>query len=80
LHWHIDYLNSHEGDAEVVDVWWQVGLQRQECESANAAKRLPGASLPAMGFGASDCGCDTHLVHVSEKPEVTSLGHKWEKG
>ena len=73
LHWHIDYLNSHEGGAEVVDVWWQTGADRVECEYAGAARRLPGASLPAQGFGASDCDCDTHLVHVSDKPDATSL-------
>jgi Uri superfamily endonuclease len=73
LHWHIDYLNSQQGGAEVVDVWWQTGKERLECDFADAARRLQGATLPAHGFGSSDCGCDTHLVHVSEKPDITGI-------
>ncbi|NQW17109.1 MAG: GIY-YIG nuclease family protein [Chloroflexi bacterium] len=72
-HWHIDYLNCEEDGAAVVDVWWRTGSERLECEWAAEAKQLPGASVPAMGFGASDCGCDSHLVHVSEKPEPMQM-------
>ncbi len=73
-HWHIDYLNSVEVGAAVTEVWWQAGQKRLECEWAAAASRLPGASMPAPGFGASDCGCDGHLVRVDRKPDPASMG------
>ncbi len=73
-HWHIDYLNSGESGATVIDVWWQAGQERLECVWAAAALRLPGASTPAPGFGASDCRCDSHLVRVGERPTRPSSG------
>jgi Uri superfamily endonuclease len=74
LHWHIDYLNSAENGAVVTEVWWQAGRKRLECEWAAAARRRPGASTPAPGFGASDCGCDSHLVCVDRKPDPAGIG------
>lgn len=61
--WHIDYLlaNPH---VTVVDV--QV-LDQPEC----AANQSVTGSIPAPGFGASDChsGCGAHLIYLSgERP------------
>ena len=83
-HWHIDYLNpgesgasnSGESGASVIDVWWQAGQKRLECEWAAAARGIAGASTPAPGFGASDCGCDGHLVHVDRKPDPAGMGRR----
>ena len=59
LHWHIDFLAAV---APVVEVWWAAGEARMECAWAGAAAALPGAMVPAPGFGASDCRCRTHLL------------------
>ena len=75
-HWHIDYLNSGESGATVIEVWWLVGQKRLECEWAAAARRLPGASAPAPGFGASDCGCSSHLLRVDRKLDLAGMGRQ----
>jgi len=54
-HWHVDYLLGHSGvriDAVVRSAGVDV-----ECA---VAERLPAG--PVTGFGASDCGCPTHLA------------------
>ncbi|MCH7739573.1 MAG: GIY-YIG nuclease family protein [Chloroflexi bacterium] len=75
-HWHIDYLNSGASGATVIEVWWLAGQKRLECEWAAAARRLPGASAPAPGFGASDCGCSSHLLRVDRKPDPAGMGRQ----
>jgi protein phosphatase len=59
--WHIDYLRRR---AEVLEVWTVVSKKRLECRWAAAARKMPGASIPAPRFGASDCRCAAHLVHL----------------
>ncbi len=76
LHWHIDYLNSGESGAAVTEVWWRVGRKRLECQWAAAALRLPGASMPAPGFGATDCRCASHLVRVAEMPDPAGMSRR----
>lgn len=65
-HWHIDALRRA---AEVLDYVYQVhdahtAMPPLECRWLQAMLRLPGAWVPAQGFGASDCksGCPAHLV------------------
>ena len=60
-HWHIDYLTAA---ARVSKVWWAVGDRRQECSWAGAGLEQGDATIPAPGFGSSDCGCVTHLVRL----------------
>jgi len=55
-HWHIDYLLGHSG-TRIVEV---VRSADADAECA-VSQRLPGE--PVEGVGASDCGCDTHLVY-----------------
>jgi Uri superfamily endonuclease len=69
-HWHIDFLRAH---SEVVGVWYAEGTYRCECEWAEALLRLRGASPAAVGFGASDCRCKTHLAHLVEAPNLASF-------
>ncbi|AZH26591.1 GIY-YIG nuclease family protein [Haloplanus aerogenes] len=54
-HWHVDYLTGHSA-TELVDVVTSPGVDA-ECA---IARRLPGG--PVEGFGASDCGCRSHLA------------------
>jgi Uri superfamily endonuclease len=65
LHWHIDFLRAR---AQPVEVWHSQGGLRRECAWARALLLLEGASVPAMGFGASDCRCTAHLVHLRACP------------
>lgn len=61
LHWHIDYLRQA---ATVLGAAYRCGLPAVECAWSQAIAALPGAILPAPGFGSSDChsGCPAHLV------------------
>jgi Uri superfamily endonuclease len=54
-HWHIDYLTGHP-TIELVGVVTSPGVDA-ECAVAD---RLPEG--PIDGFGASDCGCRSHLA------------------
>ena len=66
LHWHVDYLRCH---ATLEAIWaWQTG-RRAECQWAAAALQLPGVNVPMARFGASDCRCETHLVHLVKWPD-----------
>ena len=70
LHWHIDYLLPL---VRVEEIWALVTPEPAECVWAAAARRLPGASIPARGFGSSDCRCEAHLVHLSHRPRRESF-------
>ena len=65
LRWHIDYLLEH---AEVVEVWYALGNESQECLWCQVAREMPQAEIPALGFGSSDCRCPSHLVYFSFLP------------
>ena len=62
-HWHIDYLRSA---MEVQGVWALASDEALECRWAQAAAILPGAAIPVGRFGASDCRCPAHLVHLQD--------------
>ncbi|MFP4528699.1 MAG: GIY-YIG nuclease family protein [Candidatus Kapaibacterium sp.] len=61
--WHIDYLLAHPA-ASVVDVVRYFSEERIECGINQKMLKLPGASVPARGFGSSDCRvCPAHLLY-----------------
>lgn len=64
-HWHLDYLRPH---ALPIAAWYAMGDSRHECNWAEALLELPGASIPAPGFGASDCRCAAHLIGYLAPP------------
>ncbi len=63
-HWHVDALTLR---LPVAAFWLSTSPLRLECAWAASLMALPGASLPTRGFGASDCGCPAHLIHVPEE-------------
>ena len=63
-HWHVDYLLGHP-DARIDGVVRSVGVD-VECA---VAERLP--TGPIDGFGASDCGCPSHLAAGDDLGELT---------
>lgn len=69
-HWHIDYLRAH---AKPVAAWYATGLEKRECSWARILLKLTGASIPASGFGASDCRCPTHLVRFPTPPDLSAF-------
>jgi Uri superfamily endonuclease len=56
--WHIDYLSTRMA---VTRVWYTTSPVKLECQWAQHFFDL-GGSLPAKGFGASDCRCNSHLL------------------
>ncbi len=71
LHWHVDYLARQ---ADLVEVWWRPGSEKEECAWASLALAAPGARLPVPGFGSSDCRCASHLAYFPNRPTVEMLG------
>ena len=67
-HWHIDYLRER---ATWGGAWGRASGKREECAWASALCRLPGARIEVPGFGASDCRCAGHLVHLPALPDET---------
>ena len=77
-HWHVDYVREQA-------VWggaWarpsggrlehggaRPSGQRLECDWAAALGQRPGARIVVPGFGASDCRCPGHLVHLPALPD-----------
>lgn len=59
-HWHVDHLLGH--DAARVDRAVRTPEREIECAVARA---LPDAGIG--GFGASDCGCRSHLAYARDR-------------
>jgi len=66
-HWHVDYLRKH---APLLEIWYTGCVARREHDYASILGSLSGAVMPVPGFGASDCGCDSHLFHFPVRPEL----------
>jgi Uri superfamily endonuclease len=64
-HWHLDYLREY---CTWVGAWIRPSEERLECAWARRLAGLPGARVVVPGFGASDCRCVAHLVHVMALP------------
>lgn len=69
LRWHIDYLRAH---SKVAAVWFSTADRRLEHCWAAALSRMPGL-VPVPRFGASDCGCPTHLFHSEDPPSLAAF-------
>jgi len=70
LHWHVDYLRA---ESSPVEIWSAVGTGKRECAWARALSGLPGASIPVLRFGASDCHCPAHLIHFAGSPDLAAF-------
>jgi Uri superfamily endonuclease len=70
--WHVDYLRRY---TKIVEVWYVQDTIRREHEWAAVAGQLSGGSIPAKGFGASDCNCPAHLFHYSNLPRLRAFQH-----
>ena len=68
-HWHVDYLRAR---AKVVAVWELCDDTRRECLLAGLLASLNDAA-PVIGFGATDCRCNAHLVGLERLPRLTTF-------
>jgi len=68
-HWHIDYLRVH---TRLHSVWLRYDGRRHEHEWARAMQKVKDSTIPFRGFGASDCGCPSHLYFFKCRP--TQIG------
>ena len=64
-HWHIDYIKS---DLRPVEIWTTTDPVKREHDWATLLSALDGASRPIEGFGATDCKCRSHLIHMTRPP------------
>jgi len=69
-HWHIDYLRVA---CDLVEVWFTTEATRREHAWAKAVARLPGAGVPMLRFGSSDCDCAAHLFWFAQPPSIRSF-------
>lgn len=69
-HWHVDALTAA---APIVQVWHQTGEDRLECAWTAALRALPGVTIPARGFGTSDCGCESHLLALPDVAKARAI-------
>jgi Uri superfamily endonuclease len=65
-HWHVDYVREQ---AAWCGAWGRASDQPLECTWASVLRHLPGARVVARGFGASDCSCPAHLLHMASLPD-----------
>ena len=60
--WHVDYLLGDDS-ARVVEVFHKLGDRTEECRVAGF---IGERAEPMDGFGASDCGCRSHLFRIED--------------
>jgi len=66
-HWHIDYLRQA---ASVAEIWLSPEHTSQEQAWVEAVLAIPGATIPADGFGASDSEMESHLIYFDVRPSM----------
>ena len=63
-HWHVDFLLARAGVSAIV---CGVTTEKLECDFA---RRLAAGLRAVPGFGASDCGCPSHLFRAADAAEI----------
>ena len=69
-HWHLDYVKSALAPLEV---WSTTDPCKREHDWASVVRAYRGAVCPIPGFGASDCTCPSHLIHLRRRPGFTGF-------
>jgi Uri superfamily endonuclease len=69
-HWHMDYFRK---EAFIKEVWVSYDQKPLEHVFANVFLRMDGSSIPAKGFGSSDCRCVSHLFHFHKLPDAVEF-------
>lgn len=63
--WHLDYIKSA---MRPIEIWTTTDPCRREHAWAAIFSALNKASRPIAGFGATDCTCRSHLIHLPRRP------------
>ncbi len=66
LFWHIDYLLS-SNHAKITKVLHREEGKTAECE---VAQELGKQGDPVVGFGCSDCNCESHLFRLADSESL----------
>ena len=70
-HWHVDYLRAV---TRLEQIWFSYDPIRREHQWASLLRDKSGSSIPLIGFGASDCLCESHLFGFRQPP--SSIGFR----
>lgn len=65
--WHLDYLRPYLQIEEVQTYPGNLG----ECQLFARLQQENNASIPAEGFGSSDCKCVSHLFYTEKNPVLS---------
>jgi Uri superfamily endonuclease len=71
--WHLDYIKTA---LQPIDIWATDDVVKREHDWAGVFSALKGATRPIAGFGASDCSCRSHLIHLPRRPDVSTFSEK----
>ena len=69
-HWHLDYIKHA---LHPIEIWVTVDEVKREHDWAGIFSTLKGAVRPIEGFGASDCSCLSHLIHLPRRPDYSTF-------
>lgn len=69
-HWHIDYLVPH---THILEIWYTDDARKIEHQVVGLISSVLKVDLPLVGFGSSDCGCESHLFYMSCHPSPDGL-------
>lgn len=69
LHWHVDRLTTAGRVTGVIPV-----PGGRECAVVAVVAEMPGVTVPALGFGSSDCrACAAHLLRLPDGLEPETI-------
>ena len=66
IFWHIDYLLTNKW-ARTEKVFFREATKSVECALATELARV---GQPVVGFGCSDCHCQSHLFRLTKSPSL----------
>jgi len=67
LFWHIDYLTAY---AIVIEIFYNPTQKKDECKLAHL---LASEFRVIYNFGASDCGCQSHLFVIDDRSKFNRM-------
>ena len=68
--WHMDYLRPL---LRIREIWYSHDPVQREHAWTRAFGGVRGSTTPFPGFGASDCGCYSHLFFFERPPSLRSF-------
>jgi len=70
VRWHIDYLLAHSQTHVEGATLSSTNLRSKECLVSRNIFSLTKSTPPVIGFGSSDCLCESHLARLKGEPRV----------